>query len=510
MMEIKTQPLQLKDIEPSKGIYTGYASTYTIDDGDPPDIVEPGAFAKTIQENGPTSPKPRIKVLYQHDFFSPIGKPLVLKEDSTGLYHESQIAQTTLGKDVLTLMAEGVISEQSIGFDTIKSDMDSDGVRHLRELKLWEYSPVTWGMNANTPILGVKSLGTAETLAERIRRAEKAIHRGELSSEDLVMALEQTLPLWREELKRMDFKNASGKTTWPLAPEDTVWNGDEAHKRILAWATGSDNKVDWTKYASCYFWFDGSAPDPDHDGLPDRVGDYKLPFCDVVDGAVKAVPRGIMAVAGVLQGSMGGVDIPDADKDAIKAKVATYYKKMGKTPPWESGGKAGYTATEFKAPDFNQLMNAQQLSDAMFDMRYALREAIQGALFDPTVTDKVAEVSKICDQFKAAVIAWTQKIVANGALGADDENQIEEALISLGGNGPGESKAGRVLSQANMDRLKQAHEHLSAVIAAADTQSSEPSGKGAHSGSEPDPEVVHSIKDMLQQMKNEAKKRGVS
>lgn len=509
MMEIKTTRLELKDIDPLKGVYTGYASTHTQDDGEPPDIVEPGSFAKTIQENGPQSPKPRIKVLYQHDFFSPIGKPLVLKEDPTGLYHESQIAQTTLGKDVLTLMAEKVITEQSIGFDTIKSDMDSDGVRHLRELKLWEYSPVTWGMNANTPILGVKSLGTVETLAERIKRAEKSIKRGELSNEDLVMALEQTLPLWREELKDMRIKNASGKSDWPLASKDQKWDGGEAHKRILAWATGSDNKVDWTKYASCYFWFDGTAPDPDHDGLPDKVGDYKLPFCDVIDGSVKAVPKGIEAVTGVLQGSMGGVDIPDADKTKIKTKVAAYYKKWGGTAPWESSGKSGYTATEFKAPDFNQLMNAQQLSDAMFDMRYALREAIQGALFDPTVTDKVAEVTKICDQLKVAVIQWTQKIVANGGLGADDENQIEEALISLGGNGPGESKSGRMLSSANMEKIKAAHQHLTDVMAA--SQPSEPDDpKSIHSDNEPDEVVVHSIKDMLAQMQQETKKRGVS
>jgi len=509
MMEIKTTRLELKDIEPSKGIYSGYASTHTQDDGEPPDIVEPGAFAKTITENGPASQKPRIKVLYQHDFFSPIGKPLVLKEDSTGLYHESQIAQTTLGKDVLTLMAEGVITEQSIGFDTIKSDMDSDGVRHLRELKLWEYSPVTWGMNANTPILGVKSLGSVETLAERIKRAEKAIKRGELSNEDLVMALEKTLPLWREELKDMNVKNASGKSDWPLASKDQAWDGGEAHKRILSWATSSDNKVDWTKYASCYFWFDGTAPDPDHDGLPDQVGAYKLPFCDVIDGAVKAVPKGIMAVAGVLQGSMGGVDIPDADKTKIKAKVAAYYKKWGGTVPWESGGKSGVGSTEFKAPDFNQLMNAQQLSDAMFDMRYALREAIEGALFDATVTDKVTAVGTICDQFKAALLAWTQKIVANGALGVDDENQIEEAITALGGNGPGESKAGRMLSQANMEKIKAAHQHLTDVMAA--SEPSEPSDpKGAHSDNEPDPQVVHSIKDMLAQMQAETKKRGVS
>lgn len=525
-MEFKTMPIHVKDIEPKKGIFTGYASTFgVVDDGDPPDIVEKGAFSKSIQENGPDSKKPRIKCLYQHDFFSPIGIPMVLKEDDVGLYHETKVSQTTIGKDTLILIADGVITEQSIGYDTVKADMDNQGIRHLREVRLWEFSPVTWGMNPETPILGVKGLNASDSLAERIARAEKAIRRGDLSSEELVVALTKTLPLWRKELKRMN-KDASGKANWPLAQRDHAWDSAAAHQRILNWATDPDGNVDWKKYASCHFWFDGSAPDPDGDGLPDRIGDYKLPFCDVINGEVMAVPRGIFAVAAVLQGSMGGVNIPESDVSAVKARVEAYYKRMADefndsslVAPWNQKGgdpRLGLKiGRQYKAPDFNQLMAAQELSEVLFDMWYALREAIEGALFDETVPDKVSAVGTIVDQFKAAITAWTQQLVNVGALGSSDENEMQEAISALAGNGPGSAKAGRTISQANLEKMKQVHElmgnahgMLGDLIEATSSSSSEPGSKGAHSGNEPDEQVVHSMKDLLAQMQAEAKKRG--
>jgi len=51
---------------------------------------------------------------------------------------------------------------------------------------------------------------------------------------------------------------------------------------------------------------------------------------DIVSGELTAIPRGIFAVAGVLNGARGGVDIPDADKDAVKTQVSKYYDKMAK------------------------------------------------------------------------------------------------------------------------------------------------------------------------------------
>ena len=56
----------------------------------------------------------------------------------------------------------------------------------------------------------------------------------------------------------------------------------------------------------------------------------------VVDGRLKAVPRGVFAAAAVMQGSRGGVDVPAKDVDRIKSHLAKYYAKLDETPPWES------------------------------------------------------------------------------------------------------------------------------------------------------------------------------
>jgi hypothetical protein len=55
----------------------------------------------------------------------------------------------------------------------------------------------------------------------------------------------------------------------------------------------------------------------------------------VIDGKLRAVPRGVMAAGNVMQGARGGVDIPDRDVDRVKSHLAKYYRKMDRTPPWE-------------------------------------------------------------------------------------------------------------------------------------------------------------------------------
>lgn len=42
-----------------------------------------------------------------------------------------------------------------------------------------------------------------------------------------------------------------------------------------------------------------------------------------------------MASAAVMQGSRGGVDLPEADIDRVKSHLAKYYDQMDDTAPWE-------------------------------------------------------------------------------------------------------------------------------------------------------------------------------
>ena len=132
-------------------------------------------------------------------------------------------------------------------------------------------------------------------------------------------------PLAKQDTEPDETKGASGKTSWPLADEDTSWDSGEAHKRIMDWAGGDD--PDWSKVKSVHFWFD-----PEKD---DTWGGYKLPFCDQIGDAIKAVPKAIYAVAGAIGGARSPLDIPDDDVPAVKKKVEAYYHKMDKKAPWE-------------------------------------------------------------------------------------------------------------------------------------------------------------------------------
>lgn len=50
----------------------------------------------------------------------------------------AKISDTTLGRDVKTLIHDGVLCELSIGYDPVVFDYDENGIRHLREVKLWK------------------------------------------------------------------------------------------------------------------------------------------------------------------------------------------------------------------------------------------------------------------------------------------------------------------------------------------------------------------------------------
>jgi HK97 family phage prohead protease len=150
MFETKSFQFEIKS-ELSNGMFEGHCSAFNNVDSYN-DVVMPGAFSKTIQEN-----KSRIKILWQHDIWEPIGIPVEMYEDSKGLYVKGKISMTDVGQKALTLMRDGVITEMSIGYDSVKSDIDRvSGIRYLREVKLWEFSPVTFAANPAAMINGVK------------------------------------------------------------------------------------------------------------------------------------------------------------------------------------------------------------------------------------------------------------------------------------------------------------------------------------------------------------------
>ena len=157
-VEFKTFSLKLDDVD-SQGTIRGYASTFgNIDLGF--DVVDKGAFKKSIKESSGKFP-----ILADHDPSKQIGWNFRAEEDDTGLFVEGKLdlnVQSAREKYSLakTAMSLGAKMGLSIGYMTIKAEPDREKpmVRHLKELKLFEYSIVTFPMNTEAMITSAKSL----------------------------------------------------------------------------------------------------------------------------------------------------------------------------------------------------------------------------------------------------------------------------------------------------------------------------------------------------------------
>lgn len=154
--ETLSLPLEIHEANAEEGTFTGLASAFgTLIDTFPPTRIHRGSFRKTIREQ-----RSRVKVLWQHSPDWPIGVPTRMRETEAGLEVTAKITQNTqMGREALALMREGIVTELSIGFDAVKFDFQEEKdigmVRHIREVRLWEFSPVTFAANAGAVIRSV-------------------------------------------------------------------------------------------------------------------------------------------------------------------------------------------------------------------------------------------------------------------------------------------------------------------------------------------------------------------
>jgi len=134
------------------GEFEGYGSVFGVVDLGM-DVVERGAFTKTIQE------RPNIKLLWQHDQKQPIGIFTEAYEDDHGLYMKGQLnLDVRQGREAYALLKQGAMDGMSIGYQTVKYRTDEEsGIRYITELKLWETSLVTFPMNEVAQVSAVKS-----------------------------------------------------------------------------------------------------------------------------------------------------------------------------------------------------------------------------------------------------------------------------------------------------------------------------------------------------------------
>lgn len=131
-----------EDAAGGPGGFTAYASVFGVKDLQG-DVVEPGAFAGTIERAG-ADPLP---LLWQHDTWAPVGIITAMAEDEYGLKVEGEFADTAAARDARALLKQGALRGLSIGYMVVKAKSGDDDANHLLEIDLLEVSVVTFPAN---------------------------------------------------------------------------------------------------------------------------------------------------------------------------------------------------------------------------------------------------------------------------------------------------------------------------------------------------------------------------
>jgi len=136
---------------------TGYAALYdteTVIGGLFREVIAPGAFRSALQRGDD------VRALFNHDPNVLLGRAsngtLRLAEDGVGLRYEVDLPDTQAGRDLWTLVERGDITQSSFAFavdDEVWERGDALGLRVVKDVRLFDVSPVTYPAYSETSVL---------------------------------------------------------------------------------------------------------------------------------------------------------------------------------------------------------------------------------------------------------------------------------------------------------------------------------------------------------------------
>lgn len=198
-MLLKGIDMGFQDADTQKGVVSGYFALFGNKDLDG-DIIEPGAFTKTIQERGPNGKK-LIKYLLDHDRTKAVARIDELFEDQKGLRYTAKIGSHSLGQDFAKMVESGIINQHSFGFSVPKDKSYFDQSRKaniIKEVMMFEGSAIQFlGANPETTFIDLKSMEDALNLFQKL---EKFVKTSDATDETLIQ-LEEKLKSLSEYIK---------------------------------------------------------------------------------------------------------------------------------------------------------------------------------------------------------------------------------------------------------------------------------------------------------------------
>ena len=284
---------EIKEYDDETGTIKALVNTLGVVDADGDRIIA-GAFNKSLGELESS----RVAVLWGHDPSQVVGKvidggevKLPEPEGASALYLEMLMnLKTQRGRDAYEDVKFGAVTQWSVGFNVpdgaVEYVTEPDGakVANIKEIELVEVSAVLRGASPGTTTISVK--------------ADK--EKGAIPPHD------------------------TPTTAW-----DTPWNGPAAVAALAA--------DDGEAYYRMFAYVEDGANE-------DAKSSYKFPHHewaraeDVGAANVRACTTGIA----VLNGSMGGADISDADRDEVYRHLADHIRDADREPPELKAELPGY------------------------------------------------------------------------------------------------------------------------------------------------------------------------
>ena len=151
--------IEFKTTDDEKGSVEAVFSVFNNVDTDG-DVVLPGSIKSGFKDN-------QVPMVFAHKWDQPIGKGVITSDDSKATFRGSFFMETEAGREAYNLAKEmGDLQEWSFGFrinDYESGKFKKDGmedeidVRFLKDLEVFEVSPVLVGANRQTYTLAIKS-----------------------------------------------------------------------------------------------------------------------------------------------------------------------------------------------------------------------------------------------------------------------------------------------------------------------------------------------------------------
>ena len=193
-----TNEMEYRTLEGSKAVISGYASVFNkksqVLGGGFVEVINNGAFNKTLQERGTQTSRDDIKALFNHDTSLVLGSKragtLKLSEDKTGLHYEVNLdLDIPHHRSAFLMIERGDVTNSSFGFDVlderwnVSDDAEEPVVREVLETRLYEVSPTAFPAYQDSTVMAERSFrNLAHMSGLHLDKLIEANDKGELKS----------------------------------------------------------------------------------------------------------------------------------------------------------------------------------------------------------------------------------------------------------------------------------------------------------------------------------------